>query len=139
VAATLLVLKRFTEAFNATTRDLKSSRIYVVPFRKALMPRSEWIAITGGVCDNKPRFPSDDKVIFFVSGRDAPRRLWAQRLRPDMRPDGKPAAVYPSGPSQRSPVISTEDIGVGPQRIVFTQVERTGNIWLLEPAKRDAR
>jgi hypothetical protein len=70
---------------------------------------------------------------------DGKCRLWAQRLRPDMRPDGKPAAVYPSGPSQRSPVIATDDIGVGPHRIVFTQVERTGNIWLLEPPKRDAR
>ena len=83
--------------FNATTKDLTSSRIYVVPVRKALMPRREWIAITNGAWDDKPRFSSDDKLIFFVSGHEAPRRLWAQRLRSDMRPDGKPVAVYPLG------------------------------------------
>jgi hypothetical protein len=28
---------------------------------------------------------------------------------------------------------------VGPKTIVFNQAERTGQIWLLEPAKHDAR
>jgi hypothetical protein len=123
--------------FNAT-KKLKSSRIYVVPFRRALLSRSEWIAITEGDSDDKPRFSYDDKLIFFESNRDGSRRLWVQRLGPDMRPDGKPVAVYPLGQRKLGPVISDDEIGVGPQRIVFTQVEEVSNIWLLEPAKRDS-
>ena len=122
--------------FDATQKS-KSSRIYVVPFRKAVLPRSEWIAITEGGSGDKPRFSYDGKLIFFRSNRDGSRRLWAQRLGSDMRPDGKPVAVYPLGQSKLGPAISDDEIGVGPQRIVFTQVEEMSNIWLLEPAKRD--
>jgi Tol biopolymer transport system component len=124
--------------FNAT-RNKQESRIYVVPFRKAFVPRSEWIATTDGGSDDKPRFSSDDKLLFFRSDRDGSRRILAQKLTSDKRPDGKPFAVYPLGQSKRSLVISDEEIGVGPQRIVFAQVESTGNIWLLAPAKGDAR
>jgi len=125
--------------FNATKKlkssPIKSSRIYVVPFRRALLPRSEWIAITDGGSGDKPRFSYDGKLIFFRSDRDGSRRLWAQRLGSDMRPDGKPVAVYPLGQSQRGPSVSDDEIGVGPRRIVFTQVEAASNIWLLEPAR----
>ena len=123
----------------SATKDFKSPRIYVVPFRKALLPRSEWIAITGGGSDDKPRFSFDDKVIFFRSDRDGSRRLWAQRLSGDMRPDGAPFAVYPLGQGNRGPIVSDDEIGVGPQRIVFTQVEAVSNIWLLEPATMGER
>ena len=41
-----------------------------MPFRKARVPRSEWIPITHGEWDDKPRFSSDDKLIFFMSGRE---------------------------------------------------------------------
>lgn len=101
------------------------------------LPRSEWIAITGGDWDDQPRFSSDDKQIFFVSGQAAPRRLWAQRLGSDMRPDGKPVAVYPPGQSQGS-TATLGGIGVGGHLIVFTEPEVNGNIWLLEPSNRDA-
>jgi serine/threonine protein kinase/Tol biopolymer transport system component len=123
--------------FNATPRDLKSSRIYVVPFRKTPLLRSEWIPITHGDWDDKPRFSSDDKSIFFVSGsRDGSRRFWAQKVTADMRPNGNLAALYSSGDSQR--VITDDGISVGPRLIVFTQADLTGNIYVLEPAKRDA-
>jgi len=62
-------------------------------------------------------------------------RFWAQRLKADMRPDGKPVAVYPSEKSQRSPAFAGDEIGVGPKLVVFAHEEATGNIWLLEPAK----
>ncbi len=121
-------------AFNSV-KDNKSSRIFIAPFRKTLVPRSEWIAVTRGDWDDKPRFSVDGKLIFFVTGRDGPRRLWAQKLRSDMRPDGKPVAVYP--PELRAPVISHDGISVGAGLVVFTRSESAGNIWLLEPARRD--
>jgi hypothetical protein len=125
-------------AFNAT-KNRKSSRIYIAPFRKALVPLSERIPITGGDWDDMPHFSYDDKRLFFVSGKKAPRRLMAQRLGSDMRPDGKPVAVYPMGQSKSSPDISNGEISVGPRRIVFRHDETTGNIWLLEPAKPGSR
>jgi len=125
--------------FNATTNG--TSHIYVAPFRKALVPRSEWIAITDGKWDDKPRFSYDDRQIFFMSslgdldGQVGRFRFWAQRLKADMRPDGKPVAVYPSEKSQRSPAFAGDEIGVGPKLVVFYHEQATGNICLLEPAK----
>jgi eukaryotic-like serine/threonine-protein kinase len=121
-------------ATNASTPD--SSAIYVAPFRKALLPRSEWIPITHGNWDDKPRFSHDDRLVMFLSGNaDRPRRIMAQRLTPDMRPTGNPVAVYPPTDSRPSLKIAWDDIGVGPRIIVFAQAESTGNIWLMEPAK----
>ena len=122
--------------FNAATRDEKFSHIYVVPFRKTPPLRSEWIPITHRDWDDKPQFSADDKRIIFVSGNaDGSRRFWSQKLRADMRPDGYPVPLYSSKDSQ---VITNDDISVGPLLIVFTQADQTGNIYLLEPAKRDA-
>jgi hypothetical protein len=117
------------------------SRIYVVPFRKALVPRSEWIPVTDSQWDDKPRFSHNDKLIFFMSTRDGFRCIWAQRLGPDMHPAGSPFAVYHSHQRRRTLGQSIADfqMDVGPNMIVFNQVERTGQIWLLEPAKHDAR
>jgi hypothetical protein len=125
--------------FNAVTKGVTPSHIYVVPFRKASMPRSEWITITDGDWDDKPRFSSDDKLIFFVSGlKDGARRIWAQRLRSDMRPDGKPFVVYP-GQVASVPTVSGNEISVARNLIVFTHDEATGDVWLLEPAKKVVR
>jgi hypothetical protein len=55
-----------------------------------------------------------------------------------MRPHGKPFEVYPSGRVTGSPAVSGDEISAGPDLIVFTHEEATGNVWLLEPAKRDA-
>jgi Tol biopolymer transport system component len=117
------------------------SRIFVVPFRKGLVPRSEWILIADSGWDDKPHFSSNGKLIFFSSDRDGFRCLWAQPVGPGMHPTGAPFAVYHSHERQRSLRnidILTFDIAVGPNMVVFDQEERTGNIWLLQPAKWDA-
>jgi Tol biopolymer transport system component len=122
--------------FNATTNDGTSSRLYVAPFRQAPVPRSEWIPVTQGDWDDKPRFSSDDKLIFFVTGRPGrPQRFWAQKLNSDMRPDGKPVAVY--SPTHGRSVTGDDDISVSQHLIVFSQTESTGIIWLAAPAKKD--
>jgi hypothetical protein len=113
--------------FNAVTKDGKTSRIFVAPFRKALVPRSEWIPITQGKWDGKPRFSSGDKLIFFLQGLDGPRSLRAQKLRGEMRPEGEPLQLYPPGNSQRSD-IAWDEIGAGPGLIMFSRSEVTGNI-----------
>ncbi|MGA7410799.1 MAG: protein kinase [Bryobacteraceae bacterium] len=125
--------------FNATPNDRTSSRVYVVPFRKALAPRNEWIPITQGGWQDKPRFSSDDKLIFMqtalqaqVASEAVPHQLSVQNLTADMRPEGNPVRLY-SPPDNRR--IITGEISAGPRLIVFTQADLAGNIWLLEPAK----
>ncbi len=125
--------------FNGT-KDGRS-RVYVVPFRKALVPRSEWIPVTDGQWDDKPRFSYNGKLIFFMSTRDGFRCIWAQRLGPDMHPAGSPFAVYHCHQRSRTLGASIVDLqmDVGPNMIVFNQAELTGQIWLLEPAKQNTR
>ena len=123
-------------ATPATPTGRKSSRIYVAPFRKTPVPRSEWIPVTHGDWDDKPRFSSDDRLIFFVSGVGGPHRLWAQKVTPDMRSDGNPVAVY--SPAYGRRVMADDEISVSQHLIVFSQTESTGIIWLAAPAKKDA-
>jgi dipeptidyl aminopeptidase/acylaminoacyl peptidase len=121
--------------FNATNQAFStSSRIYIAPFRKGPVARSEWIPIADGEWDDKPRFSPDDKMIFFLKGNvNEPHSLWSQRLNAMMQPDGKPVAVYSAPDSRR--VITWDDISAGSGLIVFMQAEPTGNIWLAEPVK----
>jgi hypothetical protein len=74
-----------------------------------------------------PHFSYDDKLIVFASGRDA-RRLMAQRLTSDMRPDGKPVAVFPSRQVKSSPVVSFDETSLAADLIVPTQAAAVGNM-----------
>ena len=115
--------------------DPALSRVFIAPFRKALVPRSEWIPVTGNNLDFYPHFSENDKSIYFESHRDGFRCIWAQRLMPGKQPDGKPHAIYHS--HERSRPVSWK-LGVGPRAIVFDRMELGGNIWLMEPVKSDA-
>ncbi len=121
--------------FNAI-KDLHS-RIYVAPFRKASVPRNEWIPITDGTSDEKPHFSHNDKLIFFTSVRDGFRCIWAQKLSPEMRPTGAAFAVYHYHQRRNSLENGPggTEIAVGPNSILFSKAQAKGNIWLLEPAK----
>lgn len=118
--------------FNAT-KDGRSE-VYVVPFRKALVPRSEWIPVSGAQGGDTPGFSRDGKLIFFTSERDGFLCIWAQRLGPDMHPAGKPFAVYHFHQRRRSlRNLPTIRLAVGPKMIAFNQAELSGKIWLWEP------
>ncbi len=125
--------------FNATPRGRgDSSEVYVVPFRKAVLPRSEWIPVTVGRGGDKPGFSGDDKLIYFSSDRDGFRCIWAQRIGPDKHPVDAPFAVQHFHQSRRSLSnlpIDVFEMVVGPKTIVFNQDELTGNIWLLDAGK----
>ncbi len=117
------------------------SKIYIAPFRKAVVPRSEWIPISDGPSDDKPRFSRDDRLIFFTSDRDGFLCIWAQRIGPDMHPAGSPFAVY-HGHQRRHSLGNIDgtmfQMDVSPNMIVFNRAELTGEIWLLDPPKREA-
>jgi Tol biopolymer transport system component len=86
--------------FNAEHGEI--SRIFVVPFRKGQVPRSEWIAISDGPWDDKPDFLHDDNMILFASRRDGYLCIWGQRLGSDRHPSGSPFALYHSHQRRRS-------------------------------------
>jgi eukaryotic-like serine/threonine-protein kinase len=111
------------------------SRIFIAPFRKSLVPRSEWIPVTRNDVDLNPYFSHDGKLIFFSSQRGGSLGVWAQRLRADMHPDGAPFTVFHSHEITRA---VWGGVQAGPHAIVFGRDEDSGNIWLLEPAKHDA-
>jgi dipeptidyl aminopeptidase/acylaminoacyl peptidase len=110
------------------------SSIFIAPFRKSPVARSEWIPVTGNDVDLEPYFSHDGKLIFFSSRRGGAWGSWAQRLRADMHPDGSPFTVFHSQEIRRT---VQEGIQVGPHEIIFGRDEDSGNIWLLEPAKHD--
>jgi Tol biopolymer transport system component len=115
------------------------SQIFIARPHKGPVPRSEWVAITDGIADDKPHFSADGKLIFFTGVRDGFRCIWAQKLGPDMRSAGAPFAVYHAHQRRNSLAIQGwsggANIAVGPNMIVFDQEELTGDVWLLEPAK----
>jgi serine/threonine protein kinase len=116
------------------------SNIYAAPFRKSFVPRHEWIQITNGDSDDWPMFSPDGRLVFFRSDRDDTRRVWAQRIKPDMRPDGDAFAVHPF-PRMGKPAFGRQIVHfvVGTDMIVFDEREQSGNVWLLEPAKQPSR
>jgi Tol biopolymer transport system component len=120
--------------FNSTRND--HSQLFVVPFRKGLVPKNEWIAVTDGtVWDDKPRFASNERFLIFTSDRDGFRCIWAEQLGPDMHPNGKPYPLYHLHAPKRSVDGATGgglELAVAPGVVVFNQGERTGNIWLLD-------
>ena len=116
--------------FNATTAG--RSRIFVAPFRKrGLIPESEWITITSGVWDDKPRWSPDGNTLYFLSERDRFRCIWAQRLDRSKRPLGEAIPMFHAHESRRSLLnmqIGALDLSVAR--------DKTGNIWMMNLSQR---
>jgi Tol biopolymer transport system component/tRNA A-37 threonylcarbamoyl transferase component Bud32 len=115
-----------------------SQQIHVAPFRAAPVPPSEWIPITSGEFeDDKPRWSADGGAIYFTSLRDGYRCLWSQRLDPvTKRPIGGATSVYHFHSAQFSmlyPRLIRLGVSVARDKIVFTVVGRTANLWLATP------
>jgi serine/threonine protein kinase len=108
--------------------------IFVAPFRRGSVPRSEWVQATRGDDHNfEPQFSHDDRLIIFASQREGYRCLWGQRLTADARPQGEAFAIYHNH-ERRRPLVGYRDFEIGPHEMVIARAEVTGNIWLLQPA-----
>jgi Tol biopolymer transport system component len=103
-------------------------------------PESSWIPITNGrTPDRQAVWAPGGTLVYFLSERDGFRCFWAQRLdAATKRPIGEAFAVHHFHDARRSfdpDRFAGIQLSVGPDRLVFPNPERTGNIWLakLEP------
>ena len=121
--------------FQAKRPGRDGQQIVVAPFRTTGIGRDEWIPITTGEYeDDKPRWSADGGAVYFTSLRDGFRCLWAARLDPaTKRPIGQPAIVHHFHRARLGmiyPTLNRFDLAVARDKIVFTLVERTANLWM---------
>ena len=118
-----------------------NSRLYIAPFdsaRRAPIPETDWIPITDGEgWDDKSRWSPDSRSLYFVSQRDGFLCIWWQPLDPaTRRPQGPPKAVahfHDARLSMRNVEMGPLAFQVGPDKLIFSLGELTGNVWMLEP------
>jgi Tol biopolymer transport system component len=113
------------------------SQIFVAPFRgEAPSPESTWTAVTGGDSwDTAPNWSPDGGLIYYTSGRDGFRCVWARRLDAARRPAGEPFPVFHFHTARRSPALvplNGMDLSVGGGQIYLSLGELSGSIWKAE-------
>ncbi|BDC48458.1 hypothetical protein F183_A07740 [Bryobacterales bacterium F-183] len=135
-------------AFHAEASPLER-RVYIAPNRERPAP-SEWIRVGfenfsgdgGGMLasvDFQPAWSPDGNLLYWLSGRDGFRCIWAQRLDPvTKKPQGPPFAVRHFHRSRRSLLrqVPTRATQVGfrvyRDRAYFSMDEVTGNVWIAD-------
>jgi Tol biopolymer transport system component len=110
-------------------------RILVVPFRNGAVPRrQEWITIVeAGQWVDKPRWSPSGEFLYYVSDRDGPVCIWAQRVGlTDKQPQGEPFPVWHCH-SRRYSLDNLRglELAVTRDSLFFSLDESTGNIWML--------
>lgn len=85
------------------------------------------------------RWSPDDNTLYFISSRDSFRCIWAQRMNPKSKQSaGEPFPVAHFHQARRSlRVVDSGLIGlaVARDKIVLSEIERTGNIWRAQLGK----
>jgi Tol biopolymer transport system component len=118
-------------------------QVFVVPVAETVQTPSEsaWIDITDGTAEDREAYWSPDgALLYFLSGRDGFRCIWARRLHAATKqPEGDLFAVQHFHHAR----LSLSGAGVQPSavglsvagdRLVFALGELTGNIWLSREA-----
>ncbi|MEO7270467.1 MAG: winged helix-turn-helix domain-containing protein [Vicinamibacterales bacterium] len=120
-------------------QDMKEggrSRLYVVP-----ASGGTWIPITDGQAfDDKPRWSSDGRLLYYLSTRGAFLNIWARRFEPLAgAPVGEPFRVtsFASGRRMISPDrINRMEIDVASDRLTLPVTESSSQIWVLDGVDR---
>jgi Tol biopolymer transport system component len=119
-------------------RPGKDCRLFVVPLKSDGIPEMDnWIGIDHpSHWDDKPRWSSDGKLLYFLSDRDGHFCLWIQRLESrTKRPIGTPFPLYHFHNSRLAMInvgTSALEIDVASDKIVMGLGQLTGNIWTLK-------
>jgi eukaryotic-like serine/threonine-protein kinase len=119
-----------------TVINQRQRQIFVAPVRGwQAAPESSWIPLTNGrTPDRNAVWAPDGTLVYFLSERDGFRCFWAQRLDgATKRPEGEPFAVQHFHQARLSfdpDRFAGIQLSAGPDKLVFPNHERTGNIWL---------
>ena len=112
--------------------------VLIAPFQRDTPSKeSDWIRVVSDQhWNDKPRWSPDENRIYFVSDRDGFTCLWMQPLKPETkRAVGPPLPLHHIHQVRRSMLnvgYGLMDIAVAPDKIVFTEGELTGNIWMTQ-------
>ena len=112
------------------------SKLFVAPVRgEAEVSEKQLIPLNDGSWwDEKPRWSPDGNLVYFTSNRDGSICLWAQRLDPASKhPQGDAFNIGHFHQARRSMSNAgyyNLEISVARDKIVFSMVELTGNIWM---------
>jgi Tol biopolymer transport system component len=118
-------------AFYTTNQQ---RQVLIAPFQPGVeTPPSEWIKVSvGEQPDASPAWSPDGGLLYYLSGRDGFRCVWAQRLVAG-RTSGAPFAVIHFHNTRRKPqTTSAGSVGltVARDKMVVPLLEQTGNIWM---------
>ncbi len=122
---------RWIVFFAHDVKEGGRSRLYVVP-----ASGGTWIPITDGQAfDDKPRWSSDGKLLYYLSTRGAFLNIWARRFEPlTGEPVGEPFRVtsFASGRRLISPDrINRMEIDIAADRLILPVTESSSQIWVL--------
>jgi Tol biopolymer transport system component len=112
--------------------------ITVAPFEGlGTVDPSRWIKVFDTPFADKPRWAPDGNSLYFTSQHEGKLVIYRQALDPGSKtPIGGPSVIhrFDSGRfSFREVTMTSRDISVSTDRIVFPLVELTGNVWLIQP------
>jgi eukaryotic-like serine/threonine-protein kinase len=132
-------------SFHARTGSSEQRQIFVAPVHDGRSAdEREWIPITdGSVADRESSWSPDGRTLYFLSDRDGFRCIWAQRLHGASRhPAGAPFPVLHAHHARRTLTrVSGGPAAIGlsvtRDRLLFSQSELTGNVWVSSWADGD--
>ena len=113
-----------------------TSRLYVMP-----ASGGKWIPITDGHdFDDKPRWSTDGRLLYYLSNRGTFLNVWARRFEPQAAdPVGEPFRVtsFIGGRRTISPDrINRMEIDIAANRLVLPVTESSSQIWILDRVDR---
>jgi Tol biopolymer transport system component len=115
--------------------DSGHSQIFVAPYQnETRSPESSWIPVTDGqTWETAPQWSPDGKLVYYTSGRDGFRCIWARRFDGGRQPLGDPVGIYHFHTARRSPGLvpfNGMDMFLGNEGMFMSLGELTGNIWM---------
>jgi Tol biopolymer transport system component/DNA-binding winged helix-turn-helix (wHTH) protein len=121
-------------SFVAVPREPGTATLFALP-----STGGQWVQLTEGTFwDDKPRWSSDGRYIYFLSSRSGLLNIWAMSFDTAQGTPGEPFKVteFDDPRAVVSPSVGSMDFGVGRGRIVVPIAELSSSIWMLDNVDR---